>query len=171
MTHGPITADDLRMLAETADGLQDDDVVLAWSSEKSQWEIIKRADHVESQGGSPAIPIRAVPTPGAPPEPDDVGVKLTTGSQLQSLREDGDAIFWTNAAMRKFVLPYYARLMKPDKLVELYENLLDGRTMAAVHVRPSRTESVREKMHKGMAPFVRAEESGLLFLGARGIIE
>jgi hypothetical protein len=66
-----------------------------------------------------------------------------------------DAVFLTQSAFAKFVIPYYARFRTPAALVAMTRKYFqDPSIVAVIHFRPSEDEGVPEDEVSLMANFV-----------------
>ena len=125
------TANDLRRLAEKADGMRNTEVCLV--DVGTHYDVLPRAD---VRVGS-----RVVLTLNTP----QIGVNLTGASF--DLRFGGnsytnpnvDAIFLSQSALEKFVIPYYARFLVPSELDAMKTDILvtNRDVFAVVHEWPT----------------------------------
>ena len=135
---GPITANDLRWLAEKADGLREQHLALV-TNDDGKLDVIKRD---QLKPGQPVILDVETPDEG-PGIPGDAkiriehrGVMYGAGTTL----DQADAVFVTQSAVEKFVLPYYMRF-KSGAQVQALQNMLfrDPLVICAPHIPPSLT--------------------------------
>jgi len=152
----PITALRLRQLAEEAYGRENEEgYVLTYvpaakaRHPEDRWRFAK----LQTTSTEPQLPIAFPQRPKDPRQPawgkvDEV--LLTYGTKNNVKPPDGsDALFWTPAAVEKFVLGYYLRLEDPDLWLQLYELVVNnkyvGTTVYAIaHTYPSIDEYVTD---------------------------
>lgn len=180
MPDTPLTANDVRRLAEALDGYRGDPVQVVLRDGALVWlpngEQPKTGDRplfdVQTKDTNPARPalkaIRLEPMVTAPGGGDAVDDVLTVF----------DALFWTEAAVSKFVLPYYMRFYSPEDVHKLWlaflgmnaDGTLDGENeiLAFGHLpfsEPSLVESTEGGAYDTMAlvmaePVAVAEAAG-----------
>lgn len=127
-----ISANQLRWLAEAADGQRDTSLLL---------KIDQRGTVTLQPKGASAVAPGEVeiltPSEGQGCPGDTV---LTIDYQGNSMPlAKADAIFWTQSAVEKFVLPYYTRFRTPNEIQSLKDLLFTAGCVAAVHYPPSIT--------------------------------
>lgn len=156
-----LTANDLRWLAEGADSHRGAPMVLALDGGEVK---LFTGDEATRKGLTPLVSIN---TPHEAKGLDKVQrnvrivLKYTDeGGQDQekALDETIDAVFLTQAAIEKFVLPYYARFKTPQEITELKSELFyDPTCIAAKHASPSVSSGVA-----GFAPEGKPVQSVLI---------
>lgn len=128
----------LRRLAEKADGLRDQDLAL-----------VQRADGtldvvpVDEVGTQPVL--YQLRTPSQHPADQRPKFELVLTPPPPGVPFDAraryDALFWTESAVEKFLLPYYQRVLTPEELLELARAFRDNPNVYAVgHWPPTRYE-------------------------------
>ncbi len=133
-----IDANALRKLAETADGLRNQDLVLV---ERDGVHMVVAVGSVQSADNQ----LIALRTDGG-----DQGIERPTfeielqieGGPDVALRENSDAIFWSLSAVDKFVLPYYARIWSMTTVLALRAKLASDSAWLALRHPPGSTSSV-----------------------------
>jgi hypothetical protein len=172
-----LEASDLRALAEKADGMRERDLHLV--VRKGKLEIVDelkdgdrrvaavRTDDVTKRRRPFSLALEL----GAPvPEPESVSASETPASgELPAMSvllpsdmtKVFDALFWTESAVDKFVLPYYQKLYSRKRLAELEDSFDTRPNVAAIaHFGMSETRLVE----KGIAP---AEAKRIVKLAGR----
>jgi hypothetical protein len=132
------TANDLRQLAEEADGTRAKDLY-----------IVIRKGELDLQTEKPAA--------------GEAFVKVHTGwrrgglratAQLRVVKVDipktADAVFSSQSAIEKFVIPYYSRSRTPTELQELLRKLYRQGKVAAFHLPGSIIDAAGEKLEAGL---------------------
>lgn len=143
-----MTADELRWLAEEADGRRDEELAIVWSDEEKKHVLLPVNDSRSKtaqvtlytdyegeglRGGEDICLVHAgkrVPMPSGPAV---------------------DAYFLTQSAVEKFVLPYYTRMQSPWQIGDLRVKLFKKGVIAAMHVPPSLTSPYLPKLHPVIA--------------------
>ena len=137
---GPPTlnANELRRLAEWADGMRgrrlklaikNGEVVLVEQGEPGDPLLYLNTDlEGGGCGGTGKIQIHWHKAPGEPERDGDSGCRV----------DDADAVFVSQSAIEKFVLPYYLRFKSPSEVQSIKEHLFnDKRVIAVIHFPPS----------------------------------
>ncbi|MCC6929112.1 MAG: hypothetical protein IT359_09000 [Gemmatimonadaceae bacterium] len=138
-----ISANQLRWLAEAADGIRGSSAVMVERA-NGDIDVISEAKRtasdkvlVELETGlrGPGIDGSALVR---------VFVDGRTLDPAAGLTERVDALFVTQSAIQKFLLPYYMRFMSAAQVQALENRLFnDARVKAAVHIPPSSTGGFR----------------------------
>lgn len=125
----------LRRLAEKADGLRDQDLVL-----------VQRADGTldvvpADQAGADLVLHRLRTSSRYPADQrPQFGLILTPpppGTPFDA-RSRYDALFWSESAVEKFVLPYYHRVRTPEEVLQLARAFRDDPNVYAIgHIPPT----------------------------------
>ena len=125
-----ISANDLRRLAETADGLRNRDVALV--TRAGQVTVIDASDMLATD--THLLTLRTNDHTNQAKRPEfDMTLQLAHGPSL-SLRVNFDAFFWSESAIEKFVFPYYARIWSPEMLTTFRERFgEDNAAMGIIH--------------------------------------
>src|SRR5258706_9022651 len=133
--HPPLTANQLRWLAERADGTRGVEQAFAWDGEEPTLVPLSDARaqnapfHVRTEFEGDGL--RA-----------DVQVEIVYKGKRFALDPSIDTVFLTQSAIDKFVLPYYTRFKTPNEIGALKLKLFRAGAIVATHVPPSITESV-----------------------------
>jgi hypothetical protein len=159
-----LTANDLRALAEAADGLRDEDAVVIVDPEVApggpRYKIVR-----ESQRGD-AQPVLRLRTDNKPPfvkrKPElvlmsDPPVSLSSHPNLTLAH--CDAVFTSISAVDKFVLPYYERMRELSAVQAAREKFAaDSSALAVVHLPHSVDDTLRAtgSMYAVVAPARKA---------------
>lgn len=111
MARRTLSANELRRLAEAVDGMRDQPAYIVWGANGPEVKTgIGRGDDVMAECETSNV-VRERPRftsiTVAPPVVDDSGTPVT------DIASRYDAMFWTEAAVEKFVLPYYLRFLTP----------------------------------------------------------
>jgi len=133
-----LNANQLRYLAEKADGLRDRPLALVIDGQG-------RVDVVpEAEAGQDTVLLKLATEPRGPGVAGTAKIHLrwndrTYGGPSSKL-DAADAVFVTQSAIEKFLLPYYMRF-KSGAQVQALENTLynDAGVAAAIHIPPSIT--------------------------------
>ncbi|MEO8621151.1 MAG: hypothetical protein ABI625_08800 [bacterium] len=137
----PLTlrANDLRRLAEAADNC-DNRTVHAVVLDADKFSVVPLSD----VAGRPVVMqidnSSDMPAAGKNGQTSEASI-VVNGTPL-SLRTPPldilpDCAFWGEAAMRKFVVPYYTREMTPEELADLWAAIRAPEVIAITHVCPS----------------------------------
>lgn len=147
-----LTANDLRWLGEGADGDRDKDCVVAW--------VGNELKVVEKKSSGPDEPlVLHVRTPSRGPGMRG-GLKVSiTFEKDEPIPLDStiDAIFLTQSAVEKFVLPYYMRMQDPEWIAETRDALYRKDIVATLHASPSSSGGIPRKPLK---PMLRDPKTG-----------
>ncbi|MFN2603944.1 MAG: hypothetical protein ABR582_14475 [Gemmatimonadaceae bacterium] len=155
-----ITANDLRWLAESADGKREEACLIVWDTDGKPL-VVKKADYGDGRVPDmdperPPLDLEVM-TPYYSPPPQGnqkaqrggmhkgVTVKLLVGTDVIALPDNTDAVFLTQTAVEKFVLPYYTRMEPPDWIQQKKDELFAPEIVAAAHADPSITTGYPRK--------------------------
>lgn len=122
MARRTLSANELRRLAEAVDGVRDQTAYIVWG--KSGPEVktsVEKGDDVMAECRTPNVvrgrrTIRSITID--PPLVDGSGTPIT------DVASRFDAMFWSEASVEKFVLPYLLRaytLAEVEEILKLYE--------------------------------------------------
>lgn len=131
MAKRPLTANELRKLAEAADGIRDKTAYVVWSGDEPQVktklddgdELIVECETRNDAKGRAAFKSIVLD----PPLID------ADGNAIKNIADKYDAMFWSEAAVEKFVIPYYARFKSPQDLTRILDAFNHPTTMAMIH--------------------------------------
>jgi hypothetical protein len=138
------TANEFRRLAEKTDGLRG--VTLAIIEEKGVLEAIPESDPKVGDG---AIRVRTEDSGASMPRgpqgmPHPTKIELSFNGNAVDVPDDVDALFISQSAVEKFVLPYYARFSTPQELEQRRSELFDdGAVIAVVHLPTSQMGTLK----------------------------
>jgi hypothetical protein len=131
-----LDANQLRWLAEKADGLRDEgDLAMVYDDDVGV-DIVKESDvgrrqelfHLKTPSKGPGVPGNAQ-------------IQLTVGGRVYPATTkfgDCDAVFVTQSAIEKFLLPYYMRFKSGAEVQAIQDGLFkNGVVIAGAHVAPS----------------------------------
>lgn len=124
-----LTANDLRKLAEAVDGVRDETAYVVWGNEGPEVRT-QRPD-------SDDVIFECMTRNAEPNRAKMVAIKLdrpvitSDGKPLTHFERRFDAMFWSEAAVEKFMLPYYARFSSPDQMDRM-RNASNQKDVAAV---------------------------------------
>ena len=131
-----LTANELRWLAEAADGTREKQLALVINSDG-------KVDVVAADAtGNDVVLLNLKTTTRGPGIPGDAKARVQwhgrTYGGPTTLLEKADAVFLTQSAVEKFLLPYYMRF-RSGAQVQALENALynDPRAIIAFHIPPS----------------------------------
>lgn len=133
----PLSANELRWLAEAADGKRDRSCAIV-IGDNGRPIVVE-----ENQAGARD---RLGVNTYTPFEGDGMRVAakvrlIFADGSTADLPDDTDAVFLTQTAVGKFVLPYYLRMQTPDWVDRKKAELFKANVVAAVHAEPSITSA------------------------------
>jgi hypothetical protein len=139
-----LTANQLRWLAEKADGLRGDDEPLALvAGGELGVDIVREKDLA---GREPIFDVRT-PKKGDG-VPGDATIQIVHNGTVYSARTkfgECDAVFVTQSAVEKFLLPYYMRFKTGAEVQQLQDWLFKNPlVLAGAHVSPSASVKINE---------------------------
>lgn len=132
MDRRPLTANELRRLAEAVDGIRDEPAYVVWSGGKPKVtrrlldtdELIVECETKSDLPARPAFNSIVLD----PPMVDQHRVPVT------KLSSKYDAMFWSEAAVEKFVIPYYARINTANDVARIRKAFNHQSVYAMVHL-------------------------------------
>ncbi|MDB4870731.1 MAG: hypothetical protein JWL97_1735 [Gemmatimonadales bacterium] len=133
-----LSANDLRWLAEKADGLRGQPLFLVEDPKK----VVDVVSQEELNGREPLLYIDTRSRgPGIPENPNDrAKARILCNGKIynDALLDEADTLFLSQSSVEKFLLPYYMRF-KSGAEVQAIENMLFNKegVMAALHIPPS----------------------------------
>ena len=134
MTLPKLTANELRFLGETADGNRGVHQFLVVNDE-NELAVVKQQDVGDLQ-----VLAEVTAVSRGPGIAGDAKIRVYWNGRVYGGDQfkDADALFVTQSAIEKFLLPYYIRF-KSAAQVQALENMLfnDRGVVAAYHIRPS----------------------------------
>lgn len=127
-----LTAEELRKLAEAVDGIRDRPAFLVWTAAgdlQAKTSLDPGDELIVECKTSNAVPDRQQFRSIAldPPILDE------KGSPVTDIPAKYDAMFWSEAAVEKFVLPYYARLNRPSVVAAMLQAFNHPSVCAVIH--------------------------------------
>ncbi len=143
-----LTANDLRRLAEAVDGVRDETAYVVWGN---------TGPEVRTQRPASDEVIFECMTSNA--EPDRARIAAITmqppviasdGTPLTNFARRFDAMFWSEAAVEKFMFPYYVRFSSPGHIDRMRKAFNQKRVVAAMHM-PDSTSSFLVSVRGGEA--------------------
>ncbi len=139
-TGATISASDLRRLAETADGLRNRDLALVRRG--GHVTLIDAAERVATDDHLLTLRTDDQTNPAQRPN-FDITLQVLNGPSL-ALRGTYDAAFWSESAIDKFVIPYYAGHV-PTELLQRFRQRLgeDAALILVPHPPLSRVRVLR----------------------------
>jgi hypothetical protein len=140
-----LTARQLRVLAEKAEGWRGKGPLVVIETTDGH-EVITEEDLRKRR--SPAnIVARVVASEDVPERerPARIDFYATADSAVEPLVDGFDALFWSEAAVQKFLFPYYhsLRLLTPQAMEQLERSYRDKKSIAFAHKIDSRTLTMR----------------------------
>lgn len=130
------TANDLRRLAESADGTRGVD--LAVVLEGGKLKVVPKV-----QTSSPLFDVRTEFDASGPGLRGGAELQLNYGGHSQTIPPTADALFITQSAVEKFVLPYYVRFRSPAELVRSRQEFFAADVIGVCHLPGSVEETIR----------------------------
>ena len=69
------------------------------------------------------------------------------GCPKERVEEKGDALFWTESSIEKFLFPYYyaQRLLTDEEMADLKKSYANRKVVAFIHIPPSQTMAIHGK--------------------------
>ncbi len=132
-----MTANDLRKLAEAVDGIRDVPAYVVWGKD-GPTVTKERPEH-----GEPIFECMTKNTePGRAKFRSitlDPAVVKADGKPMTDIAAQFDAMFWTEAAVEKFVLPYYMRMEAPEEVSRIRKAFNHESVFATTHMPDSTT--------------------------------
>lgn len=117
MARRTLSANELRRLAEAVDGVRDQSAYIVWGANGPEVKTsVGRSDDVMAECETNNI-VRARATFDA--ITSDPRIVDDTGAPITDFASRYDAMFWSEAAVEKFVLPYYLRFRTPEEVDEI----------------------------------------------------
>ncbi|MBC7843799.1 MAG: hypothetical protein H7099_15875 [Gemmatimonadaceae bacterium] len=148
-----ISANDLRALAEAADGTRNTTLWIVPDAPSGGFKVVAGATRpagalglcirTDDAGKKPALKLTS-----------GLDLEIDPGSRARSL-DDCDAIFTSISAIEKFVIPYYIRMRAPLQCQEIIDKFNKPGTLAALHLPDSVETTARLR---GSAPSLFAVE-------------
>jgi hypothetical protein len=146
-----VDARKLAWLAETAHGLQGQDLVLVQPEGEGD-PTLRRKDEIQ---GTDHVLLRVFTEGKDPPmiRPGKVVLGLPGGKEVRVDEIDGgegDALFWSASAVEKFLFPYYSsqRLLTPQEMGRLEAEYKNADVVAMLHVAPSKARAIKRDSFK-----------------------
>ncbi len=144
----PIPANVLRLLAEKADGRRgiDQSIVRVGDGDKTEYDVLTAAEidarRAKGEKVEELIPVAATYKNEARARRERetvVTLKVPGAKERTYNASEVDALFLTEAAVEKFVLPYYARTLQRDEYDTLVKRYYSESEIAwaLVHYPPS----------------------------------
>lgn len=131
-----LDANQLRWLAEKADGLRDEGDLAMVQDDDVGVDVVKESE----VGTRRELFHLKTPSKGAG-VPGNVKIQLTLGNRVYHATTeygDCDAVFVTQSAVEKFLLPYYMRFKSGAEVQAIQDMLFTNRhVIAGAHVAPS----------------------------------
>ena len=136
---GTITADDLRRVAEWADGVRGGEYRLSMNAPLPGGGTgfgLERVDGNSTLSDEIIISTpRRVPTKKSPPV--FMLVDPATGENIRVDTQKHDAIFWGEVSAEKFLIPYYTKFLDEAGMKTLREAIADPDVIAIAHDYPT----------------------------------
>lgn len=139
-----LTANDLRRLAEAADGYRGEELELV-EDDDGKLKIRR----MKGGPSSSHLPIRIITAKKAPNRRVPKSVVLThpDGHPLKPLdTEHFDAVLWGEAAADKFLVPYYVRFYSEDEMERLRTAIRNDKVLALAHIYPTIYVELEEQL-------------------------
>ena len=140
----PVTANQLRWLGEEADGKRDKDCVVVWrgTGDKEKLGIAERGKLGADERLVGSVDVRTdLEGPGLL---GDATIQLLYNGQVIDVT-GADAIFITQSAFGKFVIPYYTRFKSPAQIAAMKHNYFADDYIGVAHFPPSIPQGVSGK--------------------------
>ena len=127
-----MTANDLRRLAEAVDGVRDETAYVVWGNTGPEVrtqrpdsdEVIFECMTRNAEPGRARISAITLHPP----------VMASDGTPLTDFARRFDAMFWSEAAFEKFMLPYYVRFSSREQIDRMRRAFNQKHVAAAVHM-------------------------------------
>ena len=148
MERRQLTANDLRRLAEAVDGVRDETAYVVWG---------ESGPEVRTQRPASDEVVFECMTSNAEPDRAKIGtitlhppVIASDGTPLTDFAGRFDAMFWSEAAVEKFMIPYYIRFSSPGQIARMRSAFNQERVVASIHM-PDSTSSFLVSIRGGEA--------------------
>lgn len=151
-----LTADDLRWLGESADGERDKDCTVVWIGNNLKVVQTRNVGSNKPLGVDVKTPSRGLGMRG--------GLKVSiTFEKDEPIGLDAkvDAIFLTQSAVEKFVLPYYMRMQRPEWVAKTRDALFKKDIVAVLHRSPSSSKGMPRKV---LTPLLKTKKGPIKIL-------
>jgi hypothetical protein len=122
---------DLRAIGEAAEAMTGRDLVVVCNAQK-KLEVKERSD---AKPDTVIVRLYTEPDVADRPKPNSVLFTPSKGSAAQEIVETLDAVFWSEAAFKKFLLSYYhsMRLLTPQAMATLQRAYANPHVIAFGH--------------------------------------
>jgi hypothetical protein len=154
----PLTANELRRLAESADGMRGKKLKLTndrpgghLTEVPANYVVVPEDVIVETQFRNAA---RKIPTLVEVTKP-------TSGTKHELKTDYFDSVFWGEAAMEKFLVPYYVRFCEDAEMSTLRASIASGDIIALAHIYPTYYTTLEDSLYvlaTGPAGFISLGE-------------
>lgn len=142
-----VNANALRRAAEKADGLRGKTLALV-VDEKGLPDVIELE---EAEKNHREVLLKLETSNIGQGLPGTAKIRVVNDNQTYgegTILRTADAVFTSQSAVEKFVLPYYMRFKSADDIKKLQETLfLDEHVFAAAHIPPSSTNAVESQLY------------------------
>lgn len=135
-----VTAETLRLLAESVDGSRGETVYIVVRD--GELKPVRRKNDGEEELFLCETPLHR------PQRPPVEHLRIRVRGKETSLHELCDSVFWTESAVEKFVVPYYAGVGGADAAMDVWTAFNDESVYALVHL----PRSTYEAMSTGFEP-------------------
>lgn len=138
-----LTANELRRLAEAADGMRGGVCELAFDG-PGRARIRQLKPEEVGQVPAGAILVETAKKARNRQVPVSAVLNVAEGQNPEPLRGDKyDLVLWGEAAAEKFLVPYYVRFYNDDEMAKLRAAIADDDVLAIAHIYPTFWETVR----------------------------
>ena len=128
----PLSARALRRLAEAADGRRGEAYAIFYDGTDY---VVAPADATDK--GTKLVDLETPHLARGRKVPKNLVHVQMPGASPRPLSSEYDAMFWSEAAVEKFVLPYYQRLLSRPAMNDLLDAHEDPNVVGILHIRPS----------------------------------
>ncbi|MBX9857310.1 MAG: hypothetical protein K2Y26_17400 [Gemmatimonadaceae bacterium] len=142
-----VTANDLRRVAEAADGLRGTTYTLSANAPLRDGGTGLGLVPVDPKAPTAPGEIRVVTPLKAPGKPRPKAVYVQhpgTGEMIYIDTEKFDAVFWGEAAIEKFLVPYYVRFQSEGFMQTLREAITNEEIIAIAHEYPTNFDPITD---------------------------
>ncbi|HEY5086674.1 MAG TPA: hypothetical protein VII66_04860 [Gemmatimonadaceae bacterium] len=143
-----LTANDLRKLAEAVDGIRDEPAYVVWGTNGPEVQTNRPASEdvmfecMTKNENPDRAELRSIIL--------DPPVVTSDGKLLADLAARADAMFWSEAAVEKFVIPYYVRFSTSQEVDRIRKAFSHASVVALIHL-PDSTSLVLTSVRTGRA--------------------
>ncbi len=135
----PISAKQLRKLAEMVDGHRGAPMVIVWRADELL--VIPKRDF---DPGTDTLVLDCLTKDEVEKRPKFDHLKIKTKTKEEDIKEKYDALFWSEAAVQKFALPYYQSHLSTTEVDKIWTGYLSDEVYALAHLPKSDSDVIKD---------------------------